>query len=124
MSSRPVHFEMTAVNPDRAAKFYESVFGWTAMKWQGPVEYWLLTTGECGEPGINVGLARRAKGDRAETVNPINVSSVDEYIARVSDEGGATIRPKMPIPGVGYLAYCQDTEGNTFGLFQEDTSAR
>jgi hypothetical protein len=30
----------------------------------------------------------------------------------------------MPIPGVGYFAYCQDTEGNTFGIMQEDKSAK
>jgi predicted enzyme related to lactoylglutathione lyase len=29
----------------------------------------------------------------------------------------------MPIPGVGYLAYCLDTEGNMFGIMQRDTSA-
>jgi len=27
--------------------------------------------------------------------------------------------PKMAIPGVGYLVYCQDTEGNLFGTHQE-----
>jgi predicted enzyme related to lactoylglutathione lyase len=30
----------------------------------------------------------------------------------------------MAIPGVGYLAYCQDTEGNTFGIMQADPSAK
>ncbi len=32
--------------------------------------------------------------------------------------------PKTTLPGVGYLAYCQDTEGNVFGVMQEDRSAR
>jgi predicted enzyme related to lactoylglutathione lyase len=26
--------------------------------------------------------------------------------------------PKMAVPGVGYLAYCQDTEGITFGIIE------
>ena len=32
--------------------------------------------------------------------------------------------PKMPIPGVGWLAYLKDTEGNVFGLMQSDPSAK
>jgi predicted enzyme related to lactoylglutathione lyase len=29
----------------------------------------------------------------------------------------------MSIPNIGYVAYCQDTEGNIIGLFQADGSA-
>lgn len=29
----------------------------------------------------------------------------------------------MPVPGVGWLAYCKDTEGNIFGMMQPDTKA-
>jgi predicted enzyme related to lactoylglutathione lyase len=31
--------------------------------------------------------------------------------------------PKAPVPGVGWLAYVTDTEGNVLGLMQEDASA-
>lgn len=31
--------------------------------------------------------------------------------------------PKMVVPGVGYLAYCNDTEGIMFGMMQSDPSA-
>lgn len=31
--------------------------------------------------------------------------------------------PKTAIPGIGYHAYCQDTEGNVFGIMEEDPSA-
>jgi hypothetical protein len=30
----------------------------------------------------------------------------------------------MPVPGVGWLAYCKDTEGNIFGMMQADKSAK
>jgi uncharacterized protein len=26
--------------------------------------------------------------------------------------------PKMAVPGTGWLAYCTDPEGNTFGILQ------
>ena len=44
--SRVVHFEIPADDPVRAAKFYEDVFGWKIEKWEGPFDYWLVTTGE------------------------------------------------------------------------------
>jgi hypothetical protein len=32
--------------------------------------------------------------------------------------------PKVAIPGVGWFALCLDTEGNKFGLMEEDTNAK
>jgi predicted enzyme related to lactoylglutathione lyase len=30
----------------------------------------------------------------------------------------------MPIPGLGWLAYYKDTEGNIFGMMQPDPNAK
>ena len=57
--NRVVHFELPADNPDRAVDFYKKVFGWQIQKWPGPQDYWLVTTGADGEPGINGGILRR-----------------------------------------------------------------
>lgn len=43
--ARIVHFEIPADDPERAIKFYEDVFGWEVQKWEGPFDYWLVTTG-------------------------------------------------------------------------------
>jgi predicted enzyme related to lactoylglutathione lyase len=110
-----------AENPERAAEFYSQVFGWQISKWDGPEEYWLLTTGSGEEQGIDGGIAR-SKGE-ALTVNTISVSSVDEFVARITQHGGQVALPKMPVPGVGYLAYCKDTEGVLFGIMETDPSA-
>ena len=40
------------------------------------------------------------------------------------DRGGQIALPKMPIPGMGWLAYCKDTEGNIFGMMQGDPNAQ
>jgi predicted enzyme related to lactoylglutathione lyase len=32
--------------------------------------------------------------------------------------------PRMAIPGVGWLAYANDSEGNIFGMMQPDTAAK
>jgi predicted enzyme related to lactoylglutathione lyase len=57
-------------------------------------------------------------------LNYIDVKSVDEYSARVKQLGGMVKVQKMAIPNMGYLAVCADTENNTFGLWQSDTSAK
>jgi predicted enzyme related to lactoylglutathione lyase len=87
------------------------------------MEYWLITTGADGQPGINGGMLRRAQPGSG-TVNTIDVPSVDEYVANIEKKGGQVVLPKMPIPGIGYLAYCQDPDGNTFGIMQADQSAK
>jgi predicted enzyme related to lactoylglutathione lyase len=119
---RVVHFELPADDPERAIKFYEQAFGWSFQKWEGPMEYWLVSTGPEDEPGIDGGLARREDPDTG-TENTIDVESVDDVIERVVTNGGKVLRPKGAVPGVGWLAYCEDTEGNRFGIMQSDPEA-
>ena len=120
---RPIHFEISADNPDRAIAFYEAVFGWKFTKWEGPMPYWLITTGAEGEPGINGGLLPRQHPGQP-CVNTIGVADVDASVAAVERSGGGIAVPKMAIPGVGWLAYCKDTEGHIFGMMQSDPAAK
>jgi hypothetical protein len=120
---RPVHFDIAADDPDRAMKFYKAVFGWKFNKWDGPLDYWLVTTGEKDEPGINGGISRRNK-QMPGVMNTIGVQSVDRYMKKIETKGGKILMPKMAIPGIGWFATCQDTEGNVFGIIQEDAKAK
>lgn len=120
---RVVHFEISADEVGQAIDFYSGVFGWKIEKWGGPIDYWLITTGREHEPGIDGGLRIREKPSDT-TINTIDVPSVAEYSAKITAHGGKIIQPKTVIPGVGYFAYCQDTEGNTFGIMEADESAK
>lgn len=119
---RVTHFELPADDPEGLAEFYTKVFGWTIKKWDGPMDYWLVMTGPEDQPGIHGGIARRSEGESC-VINSIDVPSVDEYLAKIEGVGGSVVVPKMVVPGVGYLAYCKDPEGNTFAIMEEDTSA-
>lgn len=119
---RIVHFEMGAADPERASAFYEQVFGWKIEKWDGPIDYWLVMTGE-EEAGIDGGIVRREQFAN-NAVNTIDVPDVDRYIEQIERAGGKIAQPKMAIPGVGYMAYMFDTEGNRFGIMQSDTEAK
>ena len=120
---RVVHFEIEAERPEQIIKFYEQIFGWKVEKWDGPIEYWLITTGPENEPGIDGGLSRISDGEPS-TVNTIEVPSVDEYIKKVESNGGSIVRPKMAVPGVGWMAYFKDPDGNMFGMMEKDESAK
>lgn len=127
--ARVGHFEIHADDPARAITFYEKVFDWKFNKWEGPQDYWLIKTGESDQPGIDGGLMRRMGGAPAEgqAVNAyvctVISTSVDEDISNVTANGGTIALPKMAVPGVGWLAYAKDTEGNIFGVMQDDPSA-
>ena len=125
---RVIHFEIEAENPERAAKFYTRVFGWKIEKWKGPMDYWMVATGDKKKPGINGGIYKRkgkAEGDSIIAyVCTIDVPSVDEYEKKIKDNGGTIIMSKNSIPGVGWFATAKDTEGNRFSIMKTDMKAK
>jgi predicted enzyme related to lactoylglutathione lyase len=120
--SRVVHFEIPADDPQRAINFYKKVFGWRIEKWDGPIEYWLVMTGPADQPGIDGGLTRREDPD-TRVENLIDVADLEASLGEVEAQGGKVIRPKVAVPGVGWLAYITDPEGNIFGLMESDPAA-
>jgi uncharacterized protein len=120
--SRVVHFEIHAGEPEVACSFYSSVFGWKITKWDGPWEYWLVSTGE--GPGIDGGIVPRRGGpplvDAAINayVCTINVASIDETQAAILRYGGMIAIDRREIPEVGVQAYFKDPDGNIFGVLQ------
>ena len=120
--SRVTHFEISAQEPEKVLAFYESVFGWKSEKWNGPMDYWLIMTGDENSPGIDGGLGRKSEDSFPGTINTVDVTDIDAAIAKVKASNGSIVVDKMPVPGVGYLAYVADIEGNVFGMMQSDTS--
>jgi predicted enzyme related to lactoylglutathione lyase len=127
---RVIHFEIHADNPERGLAFYQKLFGWTFTRAPGPHEYWLVTTGPDSQPGINGGMLKRpgANPTKIEAINAfigiVDVASVDETMAKAVASGGVAAMPKFPVPGVGWLAYFKDTEGNLVGIMQMDKGAK
>jgi len=126
---RVVHFEIHATNPEKVIAFYTELFGWTINSWGGPSEYWMIQTGEGGAHGIDGGLLRRrgpAPQD-GQCVNAyvctIDVPDVDAFQKKAESLGAAVVVPKMTIPGIGWLVYCKDTDGNIFGMMQMSPAA-
>lgn len=119
---RFVHFEIPANDPDKVAAFYRTIFDWEIAKWDGPVDYWPVTTGDKGTPGIDGALYKPTDG-MSGTINTVEVDNIDTYLEKITQAGGSVTTPKHAIPTVGYVAYAADVEGNVFGLWQSDPNA-
>ncbi len=127
MANRVVHFDVYADDVERAIAFYQNVFGWSIEKvaW---MDYWLIKTGE-GEPGIDGGLSKRESPTQGTVPQfgftcTVNVEDVHAAFAAAVAAGASEVHKPGPVPGVGYLAYVRDTEGNHLGLMQRDPDAK
>ncbi len=114
-----IHFDISADNVQRAKSFYEKLFGWKIEKFPAsPKEYYLIeTSAASGEKAIGGGITKREKVYQKIT-NFIQVNSINKSIRKVKELGGRIIEPKTSIPAIGYIAGCEDTEGNIFGIME------
>ena len=128
MTNRVMHFEVQADDLGRAKKFYQDVFGWKIEQMmkaeEGGMDYWGVTTGPDGTPGINGGMYQRPSDEKIYYYDcTITVDDIDKAIELVKKNGGTirtekTGKEKDEIPGVGWFAGAIDTEGNKFGIMQ------
>jgi uncharacterized protein len=122
-----VHFEVPADDVERSRKFYSDLFGWKMEKWPGMesgMEYWIInTTNNEGSKAVGGGMMKRQNPQQGIT-NFIDVTSVDEYSAKVQSLGGKIVAPKQAVPTMGFFAVCLDTENNTFGIWETNPNAK
>ncbi len=119
--SRVIHFEILGDDPERLAEFYRAALGWEIQSWENAeehgVEYLLASTGPQESAGIDGALMRRQFPQ--PVINTALVESLDAALDKVRAAGGKVAFGPQEIPGVGTHAYCEDPEGNLFGVIQE-----
>ena len=128
MSGEVGHFEIPADDPERARKFYKSVFGWT-LNHDPKLDYTMVRTGPTDPQGrpatpghIGGGIAKRG----GALLHPTVVVVVDEITRAeesIEKNGGKIIEKKQPIGdgSMGFMGYFKDSEGNVVGLYQSPT---
>lgn len=121
MADRVTHFEINVKDPEKSAQFYSDAFGWKVSRWDGPVPYWLVSTGD--GIGIDGAITMSQTAEWPKVVNTIRVAAVDETAKLITNNGGKLLTERITVPGVGYLYYAADTEGTTFGIMQMDPTA-
>ena len=119
MNNRVTHFEIPAKNPEKISDFYKDVFNWEISKWNGPMDYWLVMTGDPKSPGIDGGIYK-PQGPVSGIVNTVQIDSIEESIEKIKNAGGEIINEVQEIPGVGKMVYAADVEGNYFGIMEPE----
>jgi hypothetical protein len=124
--AKVTHFEIPADDPERAMTFQGELLGWSFHPWGG-IESWLTQTGPNVEFGTLGAIVRREApfdgGGLAAYVFTMNVEDPDAMLARVQELDGSVVGPEQAIEGIGWHAYARDTEGNPFGMMQDDETA-
>jgi len=117
MAGKLVHVEIGATDADRAQGFWSGVFGWEVGPPMSPeMDYRMFQTAEDQGGAISAGDAPGHLRVYFDT------DDIDATIGKVKEQGGQA-EDKTPVPGYGWFAACQDTEGNAFSLWQSDQSA-
>lgn len=123
---RVVHFKIQADSIQRALRFYKDVFGWRSEKHRGD-RSWLILTDDGQVSGFNGLISAREKtygSDKTATyIYTVGKLSFYQVLSAIVKNGGQILSPRKEIPGVGWLAYCKDTEGNTFGIIQKSENS-
>lgn len=113
-------FDIYVDDLDRAVAFYEAVLDCKMEAMGDP-------TGETQMMSFPADMSQYGAGgalSKSEHARPGPGGTVIYFMAedcavnagRVADAGGQIIRPKFSIGEFGFVALCQDTEGNIFGL--------
>src|SRR5512145_1335602 len=93
-------YRQTIPDGGRAKKFYTALSGWK-FGLVPEFQYNLLSTANPdGTPGVGGGVGKRV-------INYSGVKSIDTAIEQVTKPGGKLVSPKMPVPGMGWLASCR-----------------
>ena len=119
MAGQMVHLEIPAGDTAKAREFWGGLFGWQWQAYEGsPSEYHMTrfsdTTG---------GAIYEADGSKRGARVYFDVDDINDGAARVKELGGEA-GEAMPVPSMGWFAICKDSEGNEFGLWQNDETRR
>ncbi len=117
-----VWFEVPADDTARAKKFYGALFGWKMNPMPHMDDYSHIDTG--GADASPDGAVMKRMHPQHNITNYVLVPSVTRFMAKVVKLGGSVCKPKTAVPGMGYLAICQDTENNTFALWEMNPKAK
>ena len=117
MAGQMVHLEIPAGDTAKARAFWGGLFGWEFQAYEGsPSEYHMTRFSE-----TSGGAIMAADGTPGPRVY-FDVDEIDAGVTRVRELGGEA-SDAMPVPGLGWIATCTDSEGNHFGIWQNDPAA-
>jgi len=118
------HFAINAADTERAARFYEAVFGWKFQSW-GPPGFFMIEMPPAAM-ALRASLQQRPEGRPSAQGGfevTIAVPDAAAAVAAVEQHGGKITMPLCTLPGIGQLFFFEDPEGNLVGAMQYDAPA-
>jgi predicted enzyme related to lactoylglutathione lyase len=103
-------------------QFFNIVFGWHFTQ-LGEEPYWVAFSGDEKTTGIN-GAVTFSTEHQQPIINSIQVDNMETAFSRITSTGGTVLKDKMAVPGVGWMSYFKDPDGNIHGIWQEDKSVK
>jgi predicted enzyme related to lactoylglutathione lyase len=108
--------ELYTNDPDKAAEFYQAVFGWE-HQYDEKMNYHLFFNGERMAAGM-----MKISDEMAE-VPPnwsiyLAVDDCDATVAKANELGGSVVVPPQDIPGTGRFAVLHDPQGAVFSVIK------
>ncbi len=116
MAGEIVHIEFPSADVDRAAAFWQGLFGWQFGGSAMPdFDYRMAQIGPTAGAAV-------FPGDVGHPRYYYDTSDIEASIAKVRELGGGA-DDKQPVPTHGWFSRCTDSEGNEFHLWQGDPNA-
>ena len=129
MKATVSHFEIPARDPERAARFYRDVFGWSVdlLPWERP--YYKLRSSTVisgssgssgtGRQGIDGGITEAGSGvEHPLLMIHIEEAELESVLERIAAAGGQVDLPATRVGQMGWWARFRDPEGNLLGLWR------
>jgi hypothetical protein len=115
------HFEIPASDPERAARFYREVFGWSVepLPWERPYYKVRGSAGDAGSgtQGIDGGITEASGLPHPLLMIHIEGEELDAVLERIVGAGGQIDLPATQVGTMGWWARFRDPEGNLLGLW-------
>jgi predicted enzyme related to lactoylglutathione lyase len=112
--------ELMTADVEKAKAYYAAVLGWTYTESPMPDgTYTLAHAAEGGDPVAGIFPWPEENGPTGWFAY-IEVTSVDEIVARTPAAGGKVMRGPWPIPGVGRIALVTDASGAGIGFLEPE----
>lgn len=112
------HVDIPVSDMEAAKAFYGAMFGWQIQEYPGFEGYPMWQAPNKVSGG---GLAPRSEGF-TQPRSTVEVDSIDDALAQVTELGGRVAQPKQPIDATSWWAVVVDPDGNEIGLYEGTTS--
>jgi len=112
-----VWVEIPVRDLDRAATFYQTVFGLPAGEVSEEGVRRTLTLVNPGQNGAGISLNQTANFDPSASGTLVYLQTNGDALEKVSAAGGKIVQEKTSMGDSGYYATVQDSEGNLLALY-------